>query len=44
MDILKAYRIFVSSFKLTGESFVIGNLVCGFANKYFKDSKKEVII
>jgi len=44
MDILKAYRIYVSTFKLTGENFVIGNLVCGFAAKYYKDQKKDVIL
>ena len=44
MDILKAYQVYVSTFKLTGESQVIGNLVGGFSEKYYTDQKKDVMI
>lgn len=40
-DILKAYRIFVSTFKLTGESDTIYNIIVAFSEKYFKDNQKD---
>ena len=38
LDILKAYRIFISTFKLGGESDVIYNLILGFSVKYYNDN------
>jgi hypothetical protein len=41
LDILKAYRIFISTFKLTGESDTIYNIIIGFSEKYFNDNLKD---
>ncbi len=41
LDILKAYRIYVSTFKLTGESDNIYNMIMGFSEKYHKDNPKD---
>ena len=43
LDILKAYRIFISTFKLGGESDVIYNLILGFSQKYFNDNKDGIV-
>ena len=42
LDILKAYRIFISTFKLGGESDVIYNLILGFSIKFFNDNKVKI--
>ena len=41
LDILKAYRIFVSTFKLTGESDNIYNMIINFSEKYYKDNTND---
>lgn len=41
MDILSAYRLFVSTFKLGGESFVLYNIILEFSKKFFSDTKGE---
>lgn len=38
LDILKAYELFVSTFKLTGEQFHLYNFICAFSKKYFTDN------
>jgi hypothetical protein len=41
LDILKAYRILVSTFKLGGESYIIYNIISAFTSKFFDDNKEE---
>jgi hypothetical protein len=41
LDILKAYRLLVSTFKLSGESYVIYNIINAFTNKFFEDNKED---
>lgn len=41
LDILKAYRIFVSTFKLTGESDNIYNMIIAFSEKYYQDNHND---
>ena len=38
-DFIKAYELYVSSFKITGEQFHIYNFICNFSKKYFNDNK-----
>lgn len=42
MDILKAYRIYVSTFKLTGESDIIYNMIMAFSEKYYNDNQNDL--
>jgi len=41
LDILKAYRIYVSTFKLTGESDNIYNMIMAFSEKYHQDNPND---
>jgi hypothetical protein len=43
LDILKAYRLLVSTFKLGGESYVIYNIISVFTHKYFEDNKEDSV-
>ena len=38
-NIIKAYNLFLSTFKLTGESYNIYNFICAFGTKYYEDNK-----
>ena len=38
-NIIKAYNLFLSTFKLTGESYNIYNFICAFGAKYYEDNK-----
>jgi len=41
LDILRAYRIYVSTFKLTGESDNIYNMIMAFSEKYHQDNPHD---
>lgn len=43
IDIICAYRIFISTFKLGGESYVLYNIILEFSKKYFEDNKGECV-
>ena len=43
MEILFAYRVFVSTFKLGGESYILENILTQYSKKYFEDNKENSI-
>lgn len=43
MDILEAYRLFVSTFKLGGESFILYNIILEFSKKYYSDNINNTV-
>lgn len=39
MDILSAYRLLISTFKLGGEAYILYNIIIEFSKKYFENNK-----
>ena len=39
LDILSAYRLFISTFKLGGESYILYNIIIEFSRKFYEDNK-----